>query len=119
MGEGLRRDSEWQEAATAASIAAARKVVLGDDAAVNKNTPVGRLSDLEWGWLAASIIFAWIATCAQQATEEGRDVEHVIRMSMLDPNPWDAGMVMTILPELGKMLGSTGRSHCRTGPARP
>src|SRR5262249_34161405 len=87
------------------SIAAARKVVLGDEAAINANTPVGRMSELEWGWLVAAIIFAWISTCAQQATEEGRDVEHVIRMSMLDPNPWDAGLVMTILPKLAETPG--------------
>jgi hypothetical protein len=100
MGTRIERDSEWQEAATAASIAAARKVVLGDEAAVNMNTPVGRLSDLEWGWIVSSVIFAWISVHAQQATVEGLDVEQTIRMSMLDPNPWDVGMVSTILPRL-------------------
>src|SRR5262249_40940106 len=103
MGKGLS-DSEWQEAATAASITAAHKVVLRDDAGINKNAPVGRLSDLEWGWIVAAVIFAWISTCAQQATEEGRDVEQVIRTSMLDPNPWDAGMVTSILPKLVEIL---------------
>src|SRR5262249_33157040 len=101
MGERIERDSEWQEAATAASIAAARKVVLGDDAAINKNTPVGRLSDLEWGWIVTSAIFAWIATHAEQATVKGLDVEQTIRFSMLDPNPWDAGMISTGLPKRG------------------
>jgi hypothetical protein len=105
MGEIIERDSEWLEAATAASIAAARRVVLGEEAAVNMNTPVGRLSDLEWGWIVSSAIFAWIATHAQQATVEGRSVEQTIRMSMLDPNPWDAGMVATILPELAEVPG--------------
>src|SRR5262249_34643831 len=100
MGERIERDSEWQEAATAASIAAARKVVLGDDAGINKNTPVGRLSDLEWGWIVTSAIFAWIATHAEQATVKGLDVEQTIRFSMLDPNPWDAGMISTVLPKL-------------------
>jgi hypothetical protein len=105
MGAELKRDDEWQEAATAASIAAARKVVLGEEAAVNKNTPVGRLSDIEWGWIVSSAIFAWISIHAEQATVEGRDVERTIRMSMLDPNPWDAGMVSTILPKLADVPG--------------
>jgi len=105
MGERIERDSEWQEAATAASIAAARKVVLGDDAAINKNTPVGRLSDLEWGWIVTSAIFAWIATHAEQATVKGLDVEQTIRFSMLDPNPWDAGMISTVLPKLADVSG--------------
>jgi len=80
-------------------------VVLGDEAAINKNAPVGRLSDVEWGWIVTSAIFAWIATHAQQATTEGLDVERCIRMSMLDPNPWDAGMVATILPKLADAPG--------------
>jgi hypothetical protein len=101
----MRRDDEWAEAATAASIAAARKVVLGDQAFINMNTPVGRLSDVEWGWIVSSAIFAWIATHAQQATVEGLDVEQTIRMSMLDPNPWDAGMISTILPKLADTSG--------------
>src|SRR5262245_30289881 len=105
MGAMIERDNEWQEAATAASIAAARKVVLGDDATINKNTPVGRLSDLEWGWLITAAIFAWIATHAQRAAAEERDVEQVLRMSMLDPNPWDAGAVATILPKLADAPG--------------
>jgi hypothetical protein len=101
----MKSDNEWQEAATAASIAAARKVVLGDDATINKNTPVGRLSDLEWGWVVSGAIFAWISVHAQQATVEGLDVEQTIRMSMLDPNPWDAGMIRTVLPKLADAPG--------------
>jgi hypothetical protein len=105
MGARVERDSEWQEAATTSSIAAARKVVLGDQAVINMNTPVGRLSDLEWGWIVSAAIFAWISVHAQQATVEGLDVEQTIRTSMLDPNPWDAGMVATILPKLADMPG--------------
>jgi hypothetical protein len=100
MGERIERDSEWQEAATAASIAAARKVVLGDNAAITKNTPVGRLSDLEWGWIVTSAIFAWIATHAEQAAAEQLDTEQTIRVTGLDPQPWDIGAIMAILPEL-------------------
>jgi hypothetical protein len=96
-------EDEWQRQATAAAIAAARKVVLGDSTAINKNTPVGRLSDPEWGWIITAAIFGWIAKRAEQATAEGLDVEAVIRTNMLDPNPWDAGMVATMLPKIADL----------------
>jgi hypothetical protein len=95
-------EDQWQERATAAAIAAARKVVLGDQAAVNKNTPIGRLSDVEWGWIVATILFAWIGARAEQAATEEIETEQAIRLTGLDPNPWDAGAVAAILPELAE-----------------
>jgi hypothetical protein len=92
-------EDHWQRQATIAAITAARKVI-GMDGAIASNTPVGRLSDVEWGWLVAAILFAWIAKRAEQATAEGLDTELVIRTTGLDPNPWDAGAVATILPKL-------------------
>ena len=41
---------------------------------------------------------------AQQAAAESLDSERTIRMIALDPQPWDAGAVAAILPELGKRL---------------
>jgi hypothetical protein len=106
MGALTEREDEWSRRATAAAIAAARRVVLGDGAVINKNTPVGRLSDHEFGWITSAAIFAWIATHAEQATVEGLDVEQTIRVGMLDPaNPWDAGMIATILPKLADAPG--------------
>jgi hypothetical protein len=105
MGALSERDDEWQRRATAAAIAAARRVVLGDEAVVNMNTPVGRLSDVEWGWIFSAAIFAWIATRAEQATAEGLETELVLRTTGLDPNPWDAGAVATILPQLADVSG--------------
>jgi hypothetical protein len=64
------------------------------------NTSIGRLSDVEWGWIVAAMIFGWIATRAEQATAEGLDTERAIRLTGYDTNPWDAGAVATILPEL-------------------
>jgi hypothetical protein len=104
MGDLTQREDEWGRRATAAAIAAARKIVLGEAAAL-KNAPMGRLSDIEWGWIVTSIIFAWIATRAEQATTEGLDAEQTIRMSMLDPNPWDAGMIAAVLPKLADAPG--------------
>jgi hypothetical protein len=58
------------------------------------------LSDTEWGWILAAILFAWIGVRAQQAAGEQIDTERTIRMVGLDPQPWDAGAVAAILPEL-------------------
>ena len=105
MGALSEREDEWGRRATAAAIAAARRIVLGDQAVVNMNSPVGRINDIEWGWIVSAAIFAWIATRAEQATAEGLDTEIVIRTATLDPNPWDAGAVATILPKLADVPG--------------
>ena len=58
------------------------------------------MSDTEWGWIVAAILFGWIGVRAQQATAEQLDTERTIRMTALDPQPWDTGAVAAILPEL-------------------
>jgi hypothetical protein len=89
----------WQRRATAAAIEAARNVVtLGG--AVPPATPIGRLNDIELGWVLAAMLFAWIRTRAEQAAAEQLDTEQCIRLTGLDPEPWDAGAVAAILPEL-------------------
>lgn len=103
MGELSRQEDQWQRRATAAAINAARKIVLGDGAVIPMGTPIGRLNDIEWGWIITAAIFAWIATRAEQATSEGLDAEQTIRMTGYDPAPWDAGAVATILPQLAEL----------------
>src|SRR6516225_12206814 len=92
-------EDEWQRRATAAAIEAARGVVQMDGP-IPPATPIGRLSDTEWGWVLAAMLFAWISKRAQQATAEQHDSEQTIRMTALDPQPWDSGAVAAILPEL-------------------
>jgi hypothetical protein len=89
----------WQRCATAAAIASARKVI-DTDGVIPPDTPIGRLSDTEWGWFVAAILFGWIATRAEQAAAEEIDTERCVRMTGLDPEPWEAGAVLAILPEL-------------------
>ena len=98
-----QQEDEWQRKATTAAIAAARKLVLGDKTVIPMNTPIGRLSDNEWGWIVCAVIFAWIATRAEQATAEGLSTEMAVRLTGLHPDPWDAGAVATILPELAEV----------------
>jgi len=92
-------EDRWQRDATAAAIAGARGVIR-DGGPIPPGTPIGRLSDVEWGWIVAGILFGWIATRAQQAASEQLDTERVIRMTGIDPEPWDVGAAMAIMPEL-------------------
>jgi hypothetical protein len=92
-------EDEWQRRATAAAIEAARAVVQMDGP-IPPGTPIGRLSDTEWGWVLAAMLFAWISKRAEQASCEQLDTEQTIRLTALDPEPWDAGAVAAILPEL-------------------
>jgi hypothetical protein len=89
----------WQRKAMEAAIAGARGVIR-NDGPIRPATPVGRLSDVEWGWIVAAVLFGWISTRAQQAATEKVDTERTIRLTALDPEPWDAGAVTAILPEL-------------------
>jgi hypothetical protein len=94
-------DDVWQRQATAAAIAAVRQVIDGD--AIPKATPIWRLSDVELGWLIAAGLFGWIRTRAEQATAEGWDTEQTLRTTALAPQPWDAGAVAHILPQLAEL----------------
>jgi hypothetical protein len=91
-------EDAWLRQATAAAIEQARAVVSGG--AVPPNTPIGRLGEVEWGWIVAAVLFGWISTRAEQATDNGVGVEESIRAVSLDPDPWDAGAIAAILPEL-------------------
>jgi len=92
-------EDQWQRDATAAAIAGARGVVQMDGP-IPPGTPIGRLSEVEWGWIVAAVLFAWISKRAEHAAAEQLDTEQCIRMTALDPQPWDAGAVAAILPEL-------------------
>jgi hypothetical protein len=97
-------EDAWQRKATEAAIAAARGVVK-HDGPIPPLVPIGRLGDIEWGWIVAAILFGWTRTRAEQATAEQIDTEQAIRLTGLDPNPWDVGMIATILPELAETPG--------------
>ena len=92
-------EDHWQRRATVAAIAGAREVIK-DGGPILPGAPVGRLSDIEWGWIVAAILFGWISTRAEHAAAEQFDTERTIRMTALDPQPWDAGAVAAILPDL-------------------
>jgi hypothetical protein len=89
----------WQREATRIAIEKARAVVSGG--AVPPMTPIGRLSDTEWGWIVAAVLFGWIITRARQATDNGVGPDkYLYANDAFNPDPWNAGAVEAILPEL-------------------
>jgi hypothetical protein len=93
-------EDEWQRRATAVAIEQARAVVSGG--AVPPMMAIGRLSNTEWGWIVAAALFGWISTRAAQATNNGVGMDAYIRTVAIEPDPWLAGAVAAILPELAK-----------------
>jgi hypothetical protein len=89
----------WIRRAYVAAADAAKDVV-GATGPIRPNAPIGRLSDSEWGWICSAVVWAWVATRAEQAATEGLDVERTIRETDLAPDPWTAGAVASILPQL-------------------
>ena len=82
-----------------------RRKVVKADGVIPPGTPIGRLGDVEWGWIAAAILFGWISTRPEQATAKSIDTERAIRMTALDTEPWDAGAITTVLPQLAETPG--------------
>jgi len=85
-----------------AGIAGARKVTGEGPLA---NTPVGRLSDLQWGWVVTAAIFAWTRVRSEQAIADGRDQERMILATGLSPDPRDIAVVSSVLGELADTAG--------------
>jgi len=104
MDELTKKEDAWQAKATEAAIAGARKIAL-NSTGLPPMTPVGRLTDLQWGWLVTAAIFGWIQTRVEQAIEEGLDQEQAVRLTGLTPSPCDVAVVRSILPALGENAG--------------
>ena len=98
MGEISKREDEWQRRATNAAIAGARNIALGNGPLMN--TPVGRLTDHEWGMIITATIFGWVNVRVQQAIAEGLDQEQTVRLTGLAPDPRDVAVVRLILSAL-------------------
>ena len=63
-------------------------------------TPIGRLTDTQWGWLITAAIFGWTRTRCEQAIAENIDQEAAMRLTGLCPSPCDVAAVSSILPLL-------------------
>lgn len=97
-------ETDWEAKATQSAIDAAREVIGANG--INGRAMISSLSELEWGWICAASIFAWIKTKSEQATIDGIGYDIPIRtMTHREPAPWEAGAVSTILPALGELQG--------------
>jgi hypothetical protein len=97
-------EAEWMAKATTAAIDAARSVITEND--INGRAMISSLNELEWGWICSAAIFAWIRTKSEQAVAEGIGYDQAIRaMPGSYPQPWEAGVVTSILPALGDVDG--------------
>jgi hypothetical protein len=104
MGELSKKEDPWQAKATEAAIAGARKIAL-NSTGLPPMTPVGRLTDLQWGWIVTAVIFSWIEIRCQQAIEEGLNQEQAVRQTGLTPSPCDVAVVRSVLTELSDKAG--------------
>jgi hypothetical protein len=107
MGEITQKENAWQEKATQGAIAAASKIAL-NTAGLPPATPVGGLTDLQWGWIVTAALFAWIQIRCEQAIEEGLSQEQAVCQTGLTPSPNDVAVVHSILPELGEQAEQAG-----------
>jgi hypothetical protein len=103
MGELSKLEDDWQAKAMASAIAEVRKIAQGSGLQL-ANTPVGKLSDQQWGWLITAATFGWITTRCQQAIAEGIDQEEAVRMIELSPSPGDVAVIRSILPTLADQV---------------
>jgi hypothetical protein len=98
MEYSSKLEDEWQTLATSAAIAGARKIALGSGPLMN--TPVGRLTDDQWGWVVTAVIFEWITVRVEQAVEEGLSDEATVRSIAAIPSACDVAVVRSVLPTL-------------------
>jgi hypothetical protein len=97
-------NDEWLRRAYAAAVVAA-KDLIGDRGPIRSNTQIGRLGDPEWMFIASAIVWAWVATRAEQAATEGWDSEAATRSTGLEPCPWSTGAIVKALPKLADACG--------------
>lgn len=101
-------DDRWEARAVQEAVDAAKAMTDGEF--ITPRTPIGSLSDNEWGWYVTAIIFAWIKVRAQQAVEEGTPGGR-ISMDIIgkqEPGPWDRGALEACLPALGDIVERVG-----------
>jgi hypothetical protein len=103
MGKISEREDAWQREATQAAIAEARKMAQSNEARI-ANVFVGRLSDVQWGWLLTAAIFGWISMRCRQAILEGLDQEELVRTIAHEPSAGDVAVIHSILPVLADQV---------------
>jgi hypothetical protein len=89
----------YTKQAFAACVAAAKDLVAYEGP-IRSGEQVGRLVESEWGRVVGAVVWAWVATRAEQAASEGWNSEKATRATSLVPDPWIAGAIASALPAL-------------------
>jgi hypothetical protein len=92
----------WTKQAYAACLSSVKELITGDVPPINPSLKIERLVDSEWTWFVGTVVWTWIATRSEQAATEGWNDERAIRATGLDPDPWTAGAIAAVLPELAE-----------------
>jgi hypothetical protein len=91
---------EWLRRGTASAVAKVRELICSE--LIPSTRTAGHLNESQLTWIVSAAVWGWIVTRSEQASSEGLDTERAIRVTNLDPDPWDLGSVKAILPELAK-----------------
>jgi hypothetical protein len=97
-------EDQWTRRAIAAAVHAARTAVL--DGTVMARTPIIALTEPQWTRLAAATIAGWVCARAEQASAVGLAHDELILTTGHEPEPWDLGVVTTVMPELYRRVAS-------------
>jgi hypothetical protein len=93
-------NDKWLKRGTASAVAEVRKLICPE--LIRSDKRMGNLDQGQLTWIVSAAVWGWITTRSEQAASEGLDPERAIRLTNLDPDPWDLGSIRTILPELAK-----------------
>jgi hypothetical protein len=96
MGKLSQQEDAWQAEATGDAVAGARSIAQSQTGLAN--TPVGKLSDSQWGWIINTALFSWIKTRYRQAIAEGLAGE--AHVTQIEPSPRNGAIVQSILSML-------------------
>jgi hypothetical protein len=109
-------DWDWQCRARAAAAEEGLKYVR-PGGVIPPGTPVGRLTESDIAELFTAMHHQWVGVRAQQAEAQGRSTEHIVRECVSDA--WDAGSIMSVLPELATKAAVDWSLPLNAGPAKP
>lgn len=100
-------DNLLTRAAANAALNSARAVWEGPAAAVNPNSSLKSLSNVELGWIVNMAISEWICERSRQISSV-RGVDRLIHTFEGNPEPWEKGAVLAALPTLGGVVTDMG-----------
>lgn len=108
-------DRELQMAAEEAAIHSVKGLWNGPAANINPNATLKSLGPHELRWIVCMAISQWIVERSRQ-TSELRGVEGLIKtFHGAEPEPWEKGSIVSVLPQLGQWVAENGLNDAPVG----